>query len=339
MANISLADQLDDAIAMMIAEPGSAPPKVDLKIGELLGIAAELRLLPDPAFRAALKAELLGQSAVATTPTTVELKPARDAEEVILPTLFGVGSGHYPVGRGNFLISTALHLAVLLALAASGLWLVREPQLRTQVSTALLTDAISMPRIADQGDSGGGMRQKLPDSKGELPRFSREQLTPPTIVVPKEQPKLAEDMTLIGPPELSKPQTSQVGNPLSEILGPLSNGSGSGGGIGTGQGGGIGGGSGAYRVGGGVSAPLAVFDPDPEYSDEARQAKHQGTVMLWVVVGTEGRPREIRVQRSRGMGWEEKAIEAVRGWKFRPGMKDGVPVAVQVNIEVVFQLL
>src|SRR5882762_11304917 len=222
MANISLADQLDDAIAMMIAEPGSAPPKVDLKIGELLG-----------------------QSAVATTLTRVEWKPARDAEEVILPTLFGVGSGHYPVGRGNFLISTALHLAVLLAVAASGLRLVREPQLRTQVSTALLTDAISMPRIADQGDSGGGMRQKLPESKGSRPRFSREQLTPPTIVVPKEQPRLAEDMTLIGPPELSKPQTSQVGNPLSEILGPLSNGSGSGGGIGTGHGGGIGGGEGA----------------------------------------------------------------------------------------------
>jgi len=121
MANVSLADQLDDAIEIMIAESDSAPPRVDLKIGELLGIAAELRLLPDPAFRAALKTELLGHSSVATTLTRVEWKPARDAEEAILPTLFGVGSGHYPVGRGNFLISTALHLAMLLAVAASGL--------------------------------------------------------------------------------------------------------------------------------------------------------------------------------------------------------------------------
>jgi periplasmic protein TonB len=339
MANISIADQLDDAIEMIIAEPDSAPPKVDLRIGELLGIAAELRLLPDPAFRTALKADLMGQGAVTTMPTMVERKPTRDWEEAILPTLFGVGSGHYPVGRGNFLISTALHLGVLLAVAASGLWLVREPQLRAQVSTTLLTDAISMPRVSDGGEAGGGMRQRLPESKGSLPRFAREQLTPPTIVVPKEQPKLAEDMTVIGPPELSKPQTSQVGNPLSDILGPLSNGSGSGGGIGTGRGGGIGAGNGAYRVGGGVSAPLAIFDPDPEYSDEARQAKYQGTVMLWVVVGTDGRPREIRVQRSLGMGLDEKAIEAVRGWKFRPGMREGVPVAVQVNIEVVFRLL
>jgi TonB family protein len=92
-------------------------------------------------------------------------------------------------------------------------------------------------------------------------------------------------------------------------------------------------------VGGGVSAPFAIFDPEPEYSDEARQAKYQGTVMLWVVVGTDGRPREIRVQRSLGMGLDEKAVAAVRRWKFKPSMKDGVPVAVQVNIEVVFQLL
>ncbi len=62
MASNSLADQLDDAIEMMIAEPDSAPPKVDLRIDELLGIAADLRLLPDPEFRATLKAELLGQS-------------------------------------------------------------------------------------------------------------------------------------------------------------------------------------------------------------------------------------------------------------------------------------
>src|SRR5260370_25443603 len=61
MASISRADQLEDAIELMIAEPESAPPKVDLKIGELLEIAAELRLLPDPEFRVVLKAELLGQ--------------------------------------------------------------------------------------------------------------------------------------------------------------------------------------------------------------------------------------------------------------------------------------
>jgi TonB family protein len=340
MANISLADQLDDAIEMMLAEPDSAPPRVDLKIGELLGIAAELRLLPDPAFRAALKAELLGQSTVTTTPTMVERRPARNAEEAILPTLFGAGYGNYPVRRGHFAISLAVHAALLAIVAASGLWLTDGAEVRPQVISILRTDISPIPVSSSGGNSGGGgEHEKLPDSKGSLPRFTRQQLTPPTIVVPREAPKLAVDMTLLGPPELSETQTSEVGNPLSEIIGPPSNGSGTGGGIGSGGGGGIGDGTGAYRVGGGVSAPLAIFDPDPEYSDEARQAKYQGTVMLWVVVGTDGRPREIRVQRSLGMGLDEKAVAAVRGWKFRPGMKDGVPVAVQVNIEVVFRLL
>jgi TonB family protein len=340
MANMSLADQLDDAIEMMIAEPDSAPPKVDWKIGELLGIAAELRLLPDPAFRAALKAELLGQSTVTTTPTMVERRAARNAEEAILPTLFGAGYGNYPVRRGNFAISLAVHAGLLAIVATWGLWLTDGAEVRPQVISILHTE-ISPVRVSSSSGTGGGggEHQKLPDSKGSLPRFTRQQLTPPTIVVPREAPKLAVEMTLLGPPELSETQTSQVGNPLSEMIGPPSNGSGTGGGIGTGQGGGIGGGTGAYRVGGGVSAPFAIFDPDPEYSDEARQAKFQGTVMLSVVVGTDGRPREIRVQRSLGMGLDEKAVAAVRGWKFRPGMKDGVPAAVQINIEVVFRLL
>jgi len=331
---------LDDAIEMMIAEPDSAPPKVDWKIGELLGIAAELRLLPDPAFRAALKAELLGQSTVTTTSTMVERRPARNAEEAILPTLFGAGYGNYPVRRGNFAISLAVHAAMLAIITAWGLWLTDGAEVRPQVISILQTDISPIRVSSSPGTSGGGgEHEELPDSKGSLPRFTRQQLTPPTIVVPREAPKLAVDMTLLGPPELSETPTSPVGNPLSEMIGPPSNGSGTGGGIGTGQGGGIGGGTGAYRVGGGVSAPFAIFDPDPEYSDEARQAKFQGTVMLSVVVGTDGRPREIRVQRSLGMGLDEKAAAAVRGWKFRPGMKDGVPVAVQVNIEVVFRLL
>ena len=91
-------------------------------------------------------------------------------------------------------------------------------------------------------------------------------------------------------------------------------------------------------MGGGVSAPRAIYDPDPEYSEEARKAKHQGTVILWIVVGPDGRPRDIRVQRALGLGLDEKAVEAVRKWRFAPAMRDGHPVAVEVNIEVNFRL-
>jgi len=81
-----------------------------------------------------------------------------------------------------------------------------------------------------------------------------------------------------------------------------------------------------------------IYDPDPQYSEEARKAKYQGTVVRWAVIGPDGRPRELRAARSLGMGLDEKAIEAVKLWRFEPAMKDGRPVAVQINIEVNFRL-
>lgn len=91
-------------------------------------------------------------------------------------------------------------------------------------------------------------------------------------------------------------------------------------------------------MGGGVSAPRLIYGPDPEFSEEARKAKYQGTVVLWAIVGVDGRTHEIRVFRSLGMGLDEKAIEAVRQWRFEPGQKDGKAVAVQVGVEVNFRL-
>ena len=364
MASTSMADQLEDAIEMMIAEPDSAPPQVDLKISELLGIAAKLRLLPDPEFRAELKAELLGQNHAVPVAANVDIRrqtreqgqARRDVKpDEILPTLFGAGDVNYPVHRGNFAISAAIHAALIAVVATAGLWMTRQTQLTPHTTSILLTDisAYVWPLSIDKsrGGGGGGDRDKLSESKGSLPRFAREQVTPPTIVVHNEQPKLPAEPTVVGPPALTPP-TFQIGNPLSAILQLPSNGTGFGGGLGSGSGGGIGSGEGpgfgrgqgggtgggAYRVGGGVSAPRPIYDPDPEYSEEARHAKYQGTVLLSVVVGLDGRPRDIRVQRSLGMGLDEKAIEAVRKWAFEPAMKDGHPVAVQVNIEVSFRL-
>src|SRR5205823_11099031 len=69
--------------------------------------------------------------------------------------------------------------------------------------------------------------------------------------------------------------------------------------------------------GGGVSAPKAIYSPEPEYSDEARHSKYQGSVILSAVVGPDGRAHDIRVARSLGMGLDERAIQAVRTWRFR----------------------
>jgi periplasmic protein TonB len=202
------------------------------------------------------------------------------------------------------------------------------------------------------GGGGGGDRDKLQASQGRLPKQSMQQITPPMAVVRNLHPKLEVPPTIVAPP-LPQPNLADLGDPLSHMPSVPSNGMGSGGGIGdTGHGGGVGSGEGpgfgpghgggtgggAFRVGGGVSAPKAIYSPDPEYSEEARKVKHMGTVVLWLVVGPDGKPRDIKVLRTLGLGLDEKAIEAVKNWRFDPAKKDGKPVAVQINVEVNFHL-
>jgi len=98
-------------------------------------------------------------------------------------------------------------------------------------------------------------------------------------------------------------------------------------------------GGGVYRIGGGVTAPTLIYKVEPEYSEEARKAKFQGTVVLYVVVDEKGMPRDLKVVRALGLGLDEKAIEAVKKWRFRPGYLNGKAVAVAATIEVNFRLL
>jgi TonB family protein len=97
-------------------------------------------------------------------------------------------------------------------------------------------------------------------------------------------------------------------------------------------------GSGPFRVGGGVTPPTLLHKTEPEYTEEAKAAKFQGTVVLYIEVGPDGTATNIKVQHSLGMGLDEKAIEAVRKWQFLPGKKDGKPVTVAATIEVNFRL-
>jgi len=205
------------------------------------------------------------------------------------------------------------------------------------------------------GGGGGGDRSPLPASQGRLPKIAPRQFTPPMAVVNNPNPKLVMEPTIVVQPDAPIPQLNSpnFGDPFSKIAGPLSNGPGSGGGIGTGSGGGVGSGrgpgvgpgqgggfgGGLYKIGGGVSDPVPIFKPEPEYSEEARKAKFQGAVLLAIVIDETGHTRDIRVLRPLGLGLDEKAIEAVTKWRFRPSMKDGRPVAVMANVEVNFRLL
>jgi TonB family protein len=93
-----------------------------------------------------------------------------------------------------------------------------------------------------------------------------------------------------------------------------------------------------YSIGGDVSAPVATYAPDPEYSKEARDAKLQGTCVLSLIVGPDGKPRDVKVTHSLGLGLDEKAIEAVNTWRFEPARKNGTPVAVRLVAKVNYRL-
>ncbi|MGA9568420.1 MAG: energy transducer TonB, partial [Candidatus Korobacteraceae bacterium] len=89
---------------------------------------------------------------------------------------------------------------------------------------------------------------------------------------------------------------------------------------------------------GGVTVPQVIFNPEPSFSEEARKAKQQGVVMLLAVVGIDGHTYDIRVAQSLGMGLDEKAIEAVNRWRFRPATLNGQAVATQIAVQVDFHL-
>jgi protein TonB len=256
------------------------------------------------------------------------------------------------------LIVHALGVAGLIALSIAGAKVITQPTQQVTLVAPEVSDymPLSQKKI-DQigGGGGGGDHDKLVAPKGKLPKFSMQQITPPAMVIRNDHPKLAVEPTVVVPPQVKMASAAALnfGDPKSALpAGPASNGTGVGGGIGSGSGGGIGSGTGPgvgpgygggmgggiFRVGGGVSAPRVLEKPDPDYSEEARKAKYQGTVVLWLIVDSNGKPRDVRVARSLGMGLDQKAMEAVKQWKFQPAMKDGTPVAVQINVEVNFRL-
>jgi len=203
------------------------------------------------------------------------------------------------------------------------------------------------------GGGGGGAHELQPASRGRLPKFSMVQLTPPSVR-PVDARMLATP-TVIGPPELRLPSPNMAnwGDPLSKVIndsnGPGSGagiGSGSGGGVGSGSGGGVGPGEGGGTGGsifnagtGGYGYPQCVYCPRPEFSDEAMKAKYQGVVMLSAIITAEGRAIDIQVVKGLGLGLDEKAIKAVRDWRFRPAQgPNGKPASVRQTIEVTFHL-
>lgn len=261
-----------------------------------------------------------------------------------------------PVAIG---ISTTLNL-IILALA---IWLslkafvkIVKPDLKA-MNIDVGTFTLKAPKAGNSagGGGGGGSHSTIDPIKGHLPDRAKNPLAPP--MVPKlEKPKLAVDaainvQTNIQLPD--NPNMPNIGVAVSPNVKLDSNGQGGGAGMGSGHGGGLGSGNGngfgpgsggntgggVYQVGGGISEPKLIYAPEAEFSDEARRAKYQGVCLIQLIVDAQGNPRNLRVEQPLGMGLDQKALEAVRKYKFKPSLKDGrTPVPVMITVEVNFRL-
>jgi protein TonB len=201
-----------------------------------------------------------------------------------------------------------------------------------------------MPPKLEKIGGGGGQKSPTPVTQGHLPKLAQQQLLPP-VAPPLEKPKLAVEPSVVVQPDLKMADNKMpdMGAPNSTLKG-FSMGNGNGSGIGSGNGNGIGPGSGGntgggpMHIGGGVRPPSVLYSVEPEFSEEARKAKFSGNVQVYLWVDEQGMPSHVKVVRGVGMGLDEKAVEAVRQYKFKPATKDGKPVKVDLYIDVNFQI-
>lgn len=272
---------------------------------------------------------------------------------VPVPDRMSVKTNRWAVGTSTIVNGGALALVLLMGMRAA-LHPLPKPGATNHVDLSDLT--IFAPSTGHSGGGGGGgSNDPIDPIVGRLPRFEKTPLVPPQVP-PLEQPKLAIDPAIAAPPDIQLPDNASmpnIGVHVSANVSLLSNGPGNGAGIGTrsGDGDGPGRGNGAgpgfdrgigggiYQPGiGGVSSPIPVVSPEAEFSDEARRAKYQGVCMISIIVDTRGYPQNPRVVRSLGMGLDEKALDAVRRYRFKPAVRDGRPVPVRITVEVDFRL-
>jgi protein TonB len=229
---------------------------------------------------------------------------------------------------------------VLLALLMGIKTIINNIPMKQQVTQIDISEYKAPNANIDAG-GGGGSPDKMEAIKGKIPPRAKAPDVNAKVEVPPD-PTIDVQNNIIIPDNARLPNFGQTNSPNVKLA-SLGNGRGTGVGNGTGSGylDGYGGniGGGFEHVGGRVSAPIALNSVEAEFSDEARRAKYQGIVVVEVIVDAQGYPQDPRVVRALGMGLDEKALEAVRKYRFKPAMKDGkTPVAVILNVEVNFRL-
>jgi periplasmic protein TonB len=302
------------------------------------------------------------------------VRALRRGSMVAVPGALGLGRELFAHGAQSqrstampLLVSTSLHglaLATVLFVASLGFAVADE-------RTELLKDPEPMRMVflvspgPGGGGGGGGLKMKTPPPKAQRKGVQRvsspipaRTLPPPMRPQPKppEPPKPLEAKQL--PPVMAPIPTKPAETQDQEGLlakapeTPPSQGSGTGGGVGSGQGTGLGQGDGTgvgdgsgggygggpFRPGSGVEPPRLLREVRADYTDEARRANIEGEVELEIVVRRDGTVGEVRVLRGLRGGLNERAVNAVRQWRFAPGRMKGTPVDVVVQVGVEFRL-
>jgi TonB family protein len=295
-------------------------------------------------------------------PSVASNLPDASSSETLLPPelasrpIFAIDSLTFKRDQSSSVISFVIHAVMIILLLSLAL---RAHTMITMAPDMIVTPVDFKPYIPPMtlpvaksmgGGGGGGAHEVVEANKGHLPTIAKIQITPPQLIrierpkleiAPSEPVKIPDDNNL---PNLGVSQSPQV------VL--VSQGGGSGSGFGQGHGGGIGmghgsgvglGAAGGYggglmSVGGGVAAPEVIHSVEPEFTQDARQANFQGSVAIKLIVDSQGNPQDVRVTRHLGMGLDEKAVEAVKQYKFKPAMYQGHPVSVQIVMDVDFHL-
>lgn len=208
---------------------------------------------------------------------------------------------------------------------------------------------------AAHGGGSGGTNDPIDAIKGRNPKLDMHPLAPVQLPL-LDHPKLAVENSVAVPPEiklLDNQELANIGVHSSTNVtlisggqgGPVGIGISNGGGVGPGNGPGLGpgrnGGTGGetYTPGvGGVTQPVPILTPEAEFSDEARRQKYQGVCEIALIIDAQGNPQSPRVIQRLGMGLDEKALEAVMRYRFKPAKKDGRPVPVRMTVMVNFRL-
>jgi periplasmic protein TonB len=238
-------------------------------------------------------------------------------------------------------LSLGVHVVLIALLLLAASRSMRTP-LKPPASVHAIPLTLYRPRQTVQSRGGGSNQTALPAKHGSPPPTARRTFIPPAS---SPHPELALAITVAFDIPTDNTSTS-IGDPLSRLP---NGGLGANGANGIGDRGGCCQGIGESRSGPpgigliyrgrGVTPPELLYKVEPEFSEEARKAKHQGVVVLSIEVDASGNVRNIRVRQSLGLGLDEKAIDAVSRWRFRPGLFDGKPVATEATVQVNFQLL